>query len=145
MADDAKKLGLEMLRTTMADQRERAHGGFAFTGARLDVNTTHTQDITPEAAKAMIEIAKQTHAVPAQEQTKQEIEVTKRVKQLTVQHVIVGGIVGLCAVLAFLNKDAGPYLAAMAAVMGGVYTVSLYVNKTPRLPSKGEAPNKQLP
>ncbi len=103
----------------------------------MNTHATLLTDMTPVAANAKIEIAKQQYAVPAQEHTKQEVEITKRTKQLTVQHVVVGGVVSLCAVLAFLNSNSGAYLAAMAAVMGGVYGVSLYVNKTtPKLPPK---------
>jgi hypothetical protein len=114
----------------------------------LDVavnNTTHIiHDMTPAAAHAQIETARQTHAVPAEEstkreveRTKQEVEVTKRFGQLSKQHYAVVGATLVCAVLAYLNREAGPTLAAMVTVLGGIYLGGRYFDKR-QLPPKSD-------
>lgn len=122
--------------------------------AEVDVAVSTTtriiHDMTPAAAHAQIETAKQTHAVPAQESTKQETErtnqekeVTKRGAQLVWQNLTVASVVVVCAVLAALFKDSQAALATMASVMGGVYVAVRYLNNrqstTPALPSKEES------
>lgn len=86
-------------------------------------------DITPAAATAQIEVARMMHAVPAEEHTKQEVEKTRQVRQLTLQHTIVGAVCSLCAVLIYMRPEAGKFLVGIAIVTGGVYTASLYLNK----------------
>lgn len=148
MADEKEKLGLDMLRASMEEQRKSTHHdtgaphmGFMFAGARLDVNMRHTQDITPEAGRTMVEVARQSHAIPAQERTKQEAEHTRQAKQVTLRHALVVAAAVFAIVAILINKEAGAAIVGVMTVLGGVYGVSEFIHrdKTKQLPPKGAA------
>lgn len=93
-----------------------ATGHLEILQARLDVNQTirTTADMTPAAAAAYVEIAKQTYAVPAQEET-------KRAKQETGRVGIVGAcFLAACGVMLLSKELAWPVAAAIGVLAGSV-------------------------
>lgn len=131
MADDNKELGKALLDSAITQARETG-ANIVLVGARLDVNATATTtmrtDMTPEAARAAIEIARLTHAVPAQEQTNQARQPTWRVA-ICVSALVVG-IVAMA-----IRPEVAWQIASAVGVLefafGGAEVVARWKGKDP--------------
>lgn len=99
----------------------------------LNVRMITATEMSPEAAKAVTEVARYTHAVPAEEQTKRSVEVTKR--RVVVALCFVVGVVTM-----FLDPKLGAYICTALSVFGGVTMAPEIIaeikKKAPELPPR---------
>ncbi|WP_437752005.1 hypothetical protein [Sorangium sp. So ce1389] len=106
------------------DDRGRIHASISsFDYRRYDVSATAITrtDMSAEAARAAIEIARNTHVVPAEERTKREL-IRSRSEQLK---AIVTGVCVLSGILGvvFASEGKAPSIAIIVSVVGGLYAV----------------------
>lgn len=154
MDDDKHLIPYILERARIAERDEHGNVQASIVIGRIDINRTSlaTTDVTPGAAKAMVEQAHQMYAVPAQEATKQAQEVTKRSQemtkqaqemtkwetQFTVRHFGVVAAVVLMAVLVWLKPEAALGISALGTVLGGVYLGTTYITKKQEGAKKAE-------
>lgn len=86
-------------------------------------------DVTPEARLAAVEQARQTFAIPAQEKTARTREMTKWETQFTIRHAMVVLAVLILAFLIWSKPESAVGIAALGAVLGGVYLGTTYMTK----------------
>jgi hypothetical protein len=80
------------------------------------ITTVQRWEIAPETAETLVEVARQTHAIPA-------IEKTTRSKQMTIRVVVVGVCVLAAVGGIVLEPEAGWPIAAVVAVFGSGFAL----------------------
>lgn len=125
-----------------------------FTTSHLDVGIreetyTLVSDMTPEARIAIVDAARMTHAVPAEEATKQAVEETKQAldltnrvlgvaKQVSLRHYGVVGLGTLAVVaVALTSQDPGTPIAIIMGAVAGVYGIDRVATTIAKVVKKG--------
>lgn len=95
----------------------------------VDVNLTAKLDMTQQAASAIQETARLTHAVPAAEKTKQAQEKTKQTKLETWRWVLVAASVLVGFVVMYRKPELKWAVAVIVGVFGTVFGAQAVVEK----------------